>query len=192
MKELVTARKYAHMSISSLSLWAIRERVLLCSDHTWYKYIARHKWQRPNIKKKAKPKSKGLKAKKPNEIWHVDVSEIKTMDGKTHFLQVVYDNFSRYVVAWRLSDRVCAANTERLLKQARRRAVISLDKSLLVVDGGTENTAKRIADAVAKFKPTLIRKIARTEIRNSNTMIEIFFKMLKTNCHKFSQQLHYH
>ena len=35
MKTLVTSRKYAYMSISSLSLLATRDELLLCSSHTW-------------------------------------------------------------------------------------------------------------------------------------------------------------
>jgi transposase InsO family protein len=131
------------------------------------------------------PRSPGLKASAPNEVWHIDVTEILSLDGNKHFLQVVYDNYSRYVIAWSLNDRICAANTERLLKRARRKTVVAMDKSLLIVDGGSENTAQRVSAAIARFKPQMIRRIARKEIKNSNTMIEIFFKMLKSNHLKF-------
>jgi hypothetical protein len=59
--------------------------------------------------------------------------------------------------------------------------VLARDESLLIADGGSENTANRVTAAINKFEPKLVRRIARKEIKNSNTMIEIFFKMLKNN-----------
>lgn len=181
MKRLVTSVRYAHMSISSLSLFAVREKLLLCSNHTWYKYIAQHNWARPHKKIKKSPRSRGLKAKEPNEIWHIDVSHVTTSSGKRYFLQVVMDNFSRFIIAWSLRDQIAAADTERLIKRARRAVVDITNESFLIADGGPENVAKRVTAAIDRFEPKLIRKIARKEIRNGNTMVEIFFKMLKNN-----------
>ena len=111
MKKLVTSARYAHMSISSLSLLAAREGLLLCSHHTWYKYIARHKWPRPHAKIKKPPRARGLRAKKPHEIWHIDISHVVTSSGEKFYLQVVLDNYSRFVIAWSLRDKISASNT---------------------------------------------------------------------------------
>jgi hypothetical protein len=104
MKRLVTSLRYAHMSISFLSLLAAREGMLLCSHHTWYKYIAQHNWLRPHTKKKKPLHARGLRAKEPHEMWHIDVSRVATSTGERFYLQVVLDNFSRFVVAWSLRD----------------------------------------------------------------------------------------
>lgn len=181
MKRLVTASRYAHMSISSLSLFAVREGFLFCSIHTWYKYISQHKWVRPHAKRKVPQRIRGLRAKISHEIWHIDVSHVVTTSGEKFFLQVILDNFSRYVIAWSLRDKIRASDTERLIKRARRAVQLVLKESLLISDGGSENVAKRVTDAIAKFEPKLVRRIARKEIRNGNTMVEIFFKMLKNN-----------
>lgn len=181
MKRLVTASRYAHMSISSLSLFAVREGFLFCSIHTWYKYISQNKWVRPHAKRKVPQRIRGLRAKMSHEIWHIDVSHVVTTSGEKFYLQVILDNFSRYVIAWSLRDKIRASDTERLIKRARRAVQLVLKESLLISDGGSENVAKRVTDAIAKFEPKLVRRIARKEIRNGNTMVEIFFKMLKNN-----------
>jgi putative transposase len=181
MKKLVTSARYAHMSISSLSLLAPREGLLFCSHHTWYKYIARHKWLRPHTKKKKPVRTRGLKAKKPHEIWHIDISQIATSSGEKFYLQVILDNYSRFVLAWSLRRQISASGTNKLIKRARQAVVIAMEESLIIADGGPENTAMVVTCAIDKLKPRLIRKIARKEIRHSNTMIEIFFKMLKNN-----------
>ena len=181
MRRLVTSARYAHMSISSLSLLAAREGLLICSHHTWYKYMARHKWPRPHAKRKKPPRARGLRAKEPHEIWHIDISHVVTSTGEKFYLQVVLDNYSRFVIAWSLRGQICAAHTEGLIKRARRAVVIAREESLLIADGGTENTATRVTAAIDKLEPKLVRKIARKEIKNGNTMVEIFFKMLKNN-----------
>ena len=55
----------------------------------------------------AKPKD-GIRATKPNESRHIDVTVIKLLDGTRTYLHAVIDNFSRRILAWRLGDRTRA------------------------------------------------------------------------------------
>src|SRR5208282_3428910 len=72
MKNLVTATEYGHFPIRSLHYFAKREKILFCSYSTWRKYIDQYGWKRPRKKPRAKMIRIGLRAKRPNEIWHLD------------------------------------------------------------------------------------------------------------------------
>jgi hypothetical protein len=51
----------------------------------------------------------------------------------------------------------------------------------LIVDGGPENIGDDTLRLQAVETPRVLRRIARREIRHANTMIEVFFKSLKSN-----------
>jgi len=76
MRKFVTSRKHAHISVSSLHLLAQRTGELFCSVETWYKYIRLFEWKRPWIKVKKDYKKIGIRSSRPNEIWHIDVTEV--------------------------------------------------------------------------------------------------------------------
>ncbi len=107
MKTLLLAHRYSHFSIPSLCLLAQREKKLLCSLDSWYKYIRIFGWIRPREEqKKETPFKIGIRAKAPNEIWHIDVTEVTTQKGDTIYIQIVYDNFSRYILAWQVTTQI--------------------------------------------------------------------------------------
>lgn len=102
MKRMVESSRYAHLPICSLALLAKRKGILSCSVHTWYKYVAKNQWRRPNLQKRKKPRRYcGLKAKHPHEYWHQDVTKIPMENGEFRSLQVILDNRSRAVLGWR-------------------------------------------------------------------------------------------
>jgi putative transposase len=92
MKKFVTSKKYAHISMSSLHLLAQRTGELFCSVDTWYKYVRAWEWKRPWTKKKRKVVKTGIRASRPNEIWHVDVTVVNVRPGYKLYIQAVIDN----------------------------------------------------------------------------------------------------
>jgi len=95
IKEIVTSDEYRHMPISSLALFTQRIGKVFASATSWAKLIREHGWRRPRQRLyPAKPKV-GVRATKPNEYWHLDVTVIKMLDGTEVYLHSVIDNFSR-------------------------------------------------------------------------------------------------
>ena len=45
-------------------------------------------------------------AKRPNEYWQIDATVIRLTTGVRIYLQAVIDNFSRKILAWRVSDKL--------------------------------------------------------------------------------------
>jgi putative transposase len=64
---------------------------------------------------------KGREIQRPNEVWCSDITYIPMRYGYL-YLMVVMDWFSRYVLAWELSNSLETAFCARALKRALRRA----------------------------------------------------------------------
>ena len=111
----------------------------------------------------------------PDEIWHVDTTLIRLLDGSKSYLHAVIDNFSRRVLAWRVNDTFIPAVTAELLVEAGRE--IEDTKPQLLVDGGVENYNSAVDKLVDSG--LLKRILAQTEIRYSNSLIESWWRVIK-------------
>ena len=52
-------------------------------------------------KREPKYYSKGIRASKPHELWHIDVTQVKTKSFQKLYLQLVVDNYSRAIIRFR-------------------------------------------------------------------------------------------
>jgi putative transposase len=180
IRTLVQRADLYQMSLTSLYWYGRRQKMIHLSVLTWFKYIHKHKmldglekrrWHRPN--------KLGLKADRPNQIWHIDVTQFKLASGKRVYLQVILDNYSRFVIAWRLFDKVNGLGTKNLIKVAKEKFMAE-NKVHLVSDGGTENVNRVVREYATS---SLIKhEVAQIDIDFSNSMIEAFFKGFKQYC----------
>jgi putative transposase len=168
--------EYRHVSTSRLILLAARLRLVFASSSAWYRQIRLHNWRRPRTRLyPAKPKV-GIRASKANEIWHVDTSIIKLLDGTKTYLCAVIDNYSRRILGWKLSKSFDATAPASLLEQAAK-DLPEIPKAM--VDSGIENLNQHV-DALVE-RNLIHRVIAQIDIMFSNSMIEAFWKQLKHN-----------
>jgi putative transposase len=182
MKKFVTSKKFAHISVASLHFLAQRTGELFCSIDTWYKYVRCFEWKRPWTVSKKEIRKTGIRAKKPNEIWHLDVTVVNIRPGYKLYIQAVIDNFSRFVIAWRVTDEINAQNTIETLALARKKVseLLGTDElSNVMMDPGTENRNGKVLQFISSRN--LIRILARVDIHYSNSMIESLFRMFKNN-----------
>lgn len=189
MKSLVTAKEYAHFPIRSLQYFAKKSGILFCSYTTWHKYIEQYKWKRPYKKYRPKLRKIGIRAKRPNEIWHLDVSYFVLPNKTKCFIQAIIDNYSRYVIAWQVLDSYDGSTTAALLSEALRRTYSLYNKSerlKLIVDGGGENRSNEVKDL--ETKGLFTKQVAHFEISFSNSMVETLFRSLKHN-YLFHQEI---
>jgi len=182
MWHFVTSSKYSHFPLYSLHLHAQNLGQLFCSLDTWNKYISFYGWKRPKNHTKPKKKYKGLKTSQPNEVWHMDITQVKLPSGETAYIQSIIDNYSRYVLCHSVHLEVDAQITLKNLKNAKKNAfqLLSPQNTKLLVDGGTENVNSTVTGYIKTCK-NLRRLIARTEIRYSNSRVEALFRSLKCN-----------
>lgn len=178
MKNLVTGKGFAHYPIRSLHYYAKRENILYCSYSTWRKYIDQFKWKRPRKMYRERKYLEGIRAKYPNEIWHLDLSYFILPNKTKCYIQAVVDNYSRYVVAWQVLESFDGSKTGALLKTAIEK-VYPEKRLQLIVDGGSENKGQTVnsLETAGHFR----KQVARFEIIFSNSIVEAVFRSLKHN-----------
>ena len=163
------------MSTGVLARLAQRLGKVFASPTTWYRLVRDHKWRRPRQRvHPAKPKV-GIRASRPNEIWHVDTTLIRLIDGSRAYLHAVVDNFSRRILAWNVAGTFHPGVTAQLLLDASKR--VPSGKPMLLVDGGVENFNSAVDKVVESG--LLKRVLAQTEITFSNSLIESWWRVLK-------------
>ena len=62
----------------------------------------------------------GLRATRPNEYWHVDLTVIRLLDGTRVYLHAAIDNFSRRILAWKVAPRVDPPTACAILEAASK------------------------------------------------------------------------
>ena len=175
IKEMVTSEEYRHVPTGTLALLAQRLGKVFASSSTWYRLVRIYKWRRPRGRvHPARPKV-GIRAAHPNEIWHVDITLSRLLDGSRAYLQAVIDNFSRRILAWKVSATFDPTATAGLLIDASKS--LFDEKPTLLTDGGVENFNSAVDDLIESG--LLKRLLAMTEIAYSNSLIESWWRALK-------------
>ena len=113
---------------------------------------------------------------KPNEYWHFDATIVRLVDGSRVYLQAVLDNYSRRILAWRLSERFDTTITAEILQKAAK-ALAKNTAPSAVMDSGVENVNAKVNEIVSDG--TIKRVLAQVDIAQSNSMIEAWWRQLK-------------
>jgi len=124
----------------------------------------------------AQPKV-GLRTTRANEMWHIDTTVIRLLDGTRAYVHAVIDNFSRRILAWRVAETFAPVNSVAVLAEASRAARASATTPVVLADAGVENVNAHVDDLIAMGM--LRRVLAFTELRFSNSMIEAWWRSLK-------------
>jgi putative transposase len=175
IREMVTSDQYRHVSTGVLARLAQRLGNVFASPTTWYRLVRDHQWRRPRQRVHPPEPKSGIRASRPNEIWHVDTTVIRLLDGSRAYLHAIIDNFSRRILAWNVAGNFQPNVTAQLLLDAAK--CVTSGKPTLLVDGGVEN----YNSAVDKIVKTglLKRVLAQTEVTFSNSLIESWWRVLK-------------
>jgi transposase InsO family protein len=120
-----------------------------------------------------------VRATKPNEYWHIDVTIIKLLDGTKVYLHAVIDNLSRRILAWKVALRLEPQNTCAVLVEAGKTLPPEEAPATVVADSGVENVNGAV-DALLGLG-RLRRVLAQVEVDFSNSMIEAFWRSMKHN-----------
>ncbi len=175
IKEMVTSEEYRHVPTGALARLAQRLGKVLASPTTWYRLVRRFQWRR--FRKRVHPSGPkvGIRASRADEVWHVDTTLIRLLDGSRAYLHAIIDNLSRRILAWKVSATFDPGITAVLLSKAG--CGLSGQKPTLLADCGVENcngAVERLIDS-----GVLKRQLALTEITFSNSLIESWWRVLK-------------
>lgn len=179
--------RYKSWSLINIYYRMLDDGTLFIGRSTFYKYAALLGIKRRF--KKWKIYGKSIRAKRPGQVLHADVSVFKLANRAQVFLHVLIDNFSRKILKCEVSDIKSAAITCENIKSVMIEYPVILGAECdLIVDGGSENKGE--LDLLIAEKSSSLKKIvALKDVVFSNSMVEATNKILKNNYlldHKFT------
>ena len=177
IEDMVTAPEYRHVPTGTLAVLAQRRGTVWASPSTWHRLVRTFGWRRPRLRvHPAKPKI-WLRTTRADEMWHIDTTVIRLLDGSRASLHAVIDNFSRRILAWRVADTVAPGNSVAVLIEASRGATSSDTTPVVLTDSVVENVNAQVDELINTG--VLRRLLALTELQFSNSMIEAWWRSLK-------------
>ena len=177
IKDMVLDSQLRHMPLGTLSVYAQRVGRVFASVSTWSKLVRARGWRRPRARVHPEKPTLGIRATRPNEYWHIDVTILKLLDGTRAYLHAVIDNYSRKILAWRLLERLEPATTCAILVAASQHLPPSDLPPTVVADSGVENVNNSVDALLNSTK--LRRVLAQVEVTWSNSIIEAWWRSLK-------------
>ena len=139
--------------------------------------MRKYGWRRPRLRVHPAQPRVGLRTTQANEMWHIDTTVVRLLDGTRAYVHAVIDNFSRRILAWRVAETFAPMNNVAVLVDASLAATPSATTPVVLADAGVENVNADVDDLIAAG--VLRRVLAFTELKFSNSMIEAWWRALK-------------
>jgi transposase InsO family protein len=177
--ELLSDKNYEHYPISSLIWMAKYNNLVHAGRSAWNRIKKENSIERKKIKKTKRKYNKSLLATYSNQYLHADITYYKIEGGKTYFIYLVKDNFSKFIKAWAVSNTINPDTRIETFEIALSDLVENFEfKVTFITDYGNENRAKKVYEYI-KSLTNVDLKFARRDIPFSNSMIERFNYDLK-------------
>ena len=106
------------------------------------------------------------------------MSVIRLLDGTRTYLHAIIDNFSRLILAWKLTEKLTPLTTCELVRDAAQYLDADDTTPELYADSGIENVNGNV-DALVN-DGLIHRVLAQVEVAFSNSMIEAWWRSLKS------------
>src|SRR6516162_40117 len=81
IKDMVISVAYRHVPTGSLAVLAQRLGRVWASPSTWYRLVRQNGWRRPRLRVHPAKPQEGLRTTRANEMWHIDTTVIRLLDG---------------------------------------------------------------------------------------------------------------
>jgi hypothetical protein len=137
--DMVTSDQYRHVPTGTLAVLAQRMGRVFASATTWHRLIRKNGWRRPRLRVHPHKPTVGIRATAPDQIWHIDTTIVRLVNGARAYLHAVIDNFSRKILAWKLVERFDPASTVAILLEAASLREAVGAQPTVMADAGVEN-----------------------------------------------------
>ena len=154
--------------------------MFICSVRTYYRILASRNENTPRgmqvrHEKYAKPE---LLATRPNELWSWDITRLKgPVKWTCHYLYVILDVFSRYVVGWMIAYSESSDLACDLIAQTIRRLGVEPGHLTIHADRGASMKSRSVSMLLSDLG--VFRTHSRPHVSNDNPYSESQFKTLK-------------
>lgn len=173
--------RFAEASPAHVAAELLDEGIYLCSPSTMYRLLRRKHGRVIDRRRQARHPARTkpeLVATAPGQVWSWDITKLK--GGKKwsyHYLYVVLDIYSRYVVAWMVAPRESSALAKELLSAAIEREGVDPERLTIHADNGSSMASRPVAFLLADLGVT--KSHSRPRVSNDNPYSESQFKTLK-------------
>jgi hypothetical protein len=176
IKKYMENEDYLHWSKSSVYLLALRSKEISFGLTTWYKYSKLLGYSTRHLHPKKRYGS--LMSYGPNEIWCADVTILKTLDDKKHYIHFLMDHYSKMILGYNIENSSSPKVIRDLLEQAYLKHK-NKEPITFVTDGGLENVNSTVQEFLTTTGQDIKHLIAQKDIPFSNSKIEAFNKIIK-------------
>ena len=178
IKSYLANPEFLYWNITPIYYRILRDKAAFFSKTTFYKYV--HLLKLTRSKPEKKKYGQGIRANAPRQILHADVTIYRTKDNVRLYIYLLVDNFSRYILNWKVSTTYSAKITFENIREAYEKYNLENVKPFveLITDGGSENKAE-VDDFVNRDDINMRKTIAQTDIIFSNSMVEAVNKRIK-------------
>jgi len=81
-----------------------------------------------------------------NEQWQTDFTYFKIVDWGWYYLSTILDDYSRYIVSWRLCEGLTTDGAKATIEEALHRAGLEWERPKLLSDNGSAYVSKEFED----------------------------------------------
>jgi putative transposase len=180
VRDVLHSPRFVDVAPAEVVATLLDEGVYLASERTMYRLLAEHgqTGERRNQLVHPAHRRPELLAERPNALWSWDITKLLGPATWTyHYLYVILDVFSRYVVGWMVAEREAATLAERLLAETTAKQHIGRGQLTVHADRGSSMTSKPVAFLLADLGVT--KTHSRPHVSNDNCYSEAQFKTLK-------------
>jgi len=114
-----------------------------------------------------------------NQLWHADITIVKTKDNIKHYVYLLMDNFSKFILSWRIEPYVSGKVRMETIREAYNTFARDSQTIYLITDGGPENNNLEMSNFVNSKEVYIKPVIAFKDISFSNSLIEAQNKLFK-------------
>jgi hypothetical protein len=195
-KEIVINKLKLFWPFSSIWGYAFSKGIINFSYTTFLRYIKMLKLG-DKIRRYKRKRKQGLVTTAPNQFWHADVTIYKTLNGIKTYIYLLIDNFSNFILSYRVSTTLSATIRKETVKDAYDKygnhnpkiiysdvfPLLNADLTIenyythLLTDGGSEN--KGALDYLRDPDVRIKKLIAMQDIDYSNSAIKALNKIVK-------------
>jgi putative transposase len=177
---VLNSERFADCAPREIYATLLDEGSYLCSWSTMYRLLREAdevRRRRDQVRRGAYTKPE-LLATQPNQLWSWDITKLKGAAKWTyHYLYVILDVYSRYVVGWMIAECESAALAEAFIAETCAQEGIAPDQLTLHADRGSAMTSKCVAQLLADLG--VAKTHSRPQVSDDNPFSEAHFKTVK-------------
>ncbi len=117
-KILTVARKYTELSSRQLAVWITDNEGFAVSESTVYRILRREGLVKRQEVQLMAGKEYHTKTTRPHQMWATDASYFKVVGWGYYYLVTVMDDYSRFILAWKLQKDMSANSLIEVIQEA--------------------------------------------------------------------------